>query len=162
MATTSAALLLYRPGPPASSDTPAGGLEVLLGHMGGPFWARRDDGAWSIPKGEYAAPETAEEAAVREFVEETGLAVPDGERHRLGEFRQGSGKRVTVFALSAGSLDVSGFSPGTFTLEWPPRSGRVQEFPELDRIAWFDLDGAARALVRGQVPALAALRSLIA
>ena len=153
MATTSAALLLYRsaPGP--------GRLEVLLGHMGGPFWARKDDGAWSIPKGEYAAPESAADAARREFVEETGLPVPDGEWQALGEFRQSSGKRVTVFAVDA-SVDVAGFSPGTFTMEWPPRSGRTQEFPELDRIAWLDLDAAGRALVAGQVPVLSALRTL--
>lgn len=154
MATTSAGLLLYR------TDPADGRLQVLLGHMGGPFWARRQDGAWSIPKGEYAPPESAAGAAGREFVEETGLPVPDGDWQELGVYRQGGGKLVTVFALAASSIDLGGFTPGTFTMEWPPRSGRVQEFPELDRIAWLDLDSAGRALVKGQVPVLAALRAL--
>ncbi len=152
MARTSAALLLHR-------TTGEGELEVLVGHMGGPFWARKDDGAWSIPKGEYVPPESAADAARREFVEETGLPVPDGPWRELGGFRQGSGKLVTVFALAA-DLDLSGFTPGTFSMQWPPRSGRMQEFPELDRIAWLGLEAAGRALVKGQLPVLAALRVL--
>ena len=154
MAPTSAALLLHR-----TTALAPGGLEVLLGHMGGPFWARKDDGAWSIPKGEYVPPESPADAARREFVEETGLPVPDGAWQALGEFRQSGGKRVTVFALDA-DLDLDGFAPGSFTMEWPPRSGRTQSFPELDRLAWLDLDAAGRALVRGQLPVLAALRAL--
>ena len=156
MATTSAALLLYR-------TEPDGLLEVLLGHMGGPFWARKDDRAWSIPKGEFTAPESPAQAARREFVEETGLQVPAGEWQELAEFRQGGGKRVTVFAMRVGrgSPDLAGFSPGTFSMEWPPRSGRTREFPELDRIAWLDLGAAGRALVAGQVPVLTALQALV-
>jgi predicted NUDIX family NTP pyrophosphohydrolase len=141
-ATRSAGLLLYR-----------GRLEVLLGHMGGPFWARRDDGGWSIPKGEYDPDEPAQQAAYREFVEELGLPVPAGELIDLGEVRQKSGKIVTVWALGA-DLDLAGFEPGTFELEWPRGSGRVQRFPEIDRAAWWDFDTARRKLVSGQQPFL--------
>lgn len=138
----SAGLLLYR-----------GDLQVLLGHMGGPFWARRDDGGWSIPKGEYESDEPARQAAYREFVEELGLPVPPGELIDLGEQRQPSGKIVTVWALGA-DLDLAGFDPGTFEMEWPRGSGRVQHFPEIDRAAWLDLETARRKLVGGQRPFL--------
>jgi predicted NUDIX family NTP pyrophosphohydrolase len=136
----SAGLLLHR----------AGGAEVLLGHMGGPFWARRDDGGWSIPKGEYEPDEPPLQAAYREFVEELGLPVPTGELADLGEVRQSSGKIVTVWALAA-DLDLAEFAPGTFELEWPRGSGRLQAFPEIDRAAWLDVATARRKLVSGQV-----------
>ncbi|KPI08713.1 NUDIX hydrolase [Actinobacteria bacterium OK074] len=137
----SAGLLLFRRG--------AGGVEVLLGHMGGPFFARRDAGAWSIPKGEYEPDEPAWDAAHREFREELGLAPPDGEAVPLGEVRQPGGKTVTAWAIEA-DLDPAAVVPGTFTLEWPPHSGRVQEFPELDRVAWFGLAGAREVIVPAQ------------
>jgi predicted NUDIX family NTP pyrophosphohydrolase len=138
----SAGLLLYR-----------GRLEVLLGHMGGPLWAHRDDAGWSIPKGEYTPEEPARDAAYREFVEELGLPVPEGELLDLGELKQPSGKIITVWALGA-DLDLSGFDPGTFAMEWPRGSGRVQTFPEIDRAAWLDIETARRKLVSGQRPFL--------
>lgn len=137
----SAGILLYRQGD--------GRLEVLLGHMGGPLWARRDDAAWSVPKGEYEQDETPEAAARREFEEELGLPVPDGELVPLGEVVQSSGKVVTTWAL-AGDLDPSAVVPGTFEMEWPKGSGRIQEFPEIDRVAWFTLDEARDKLVKAQ------------
>lgn len=149
---TSAGILLFRQG---QSD-----IEVLLGHMGGPFWARKDDGAWSIPKGEYEPPEDAAAAARREFTEELGLPVPPGELIDLGSVTQPHGKIVTVWAL-AGDLDPGAIEPGTFELEWPPRSGRRQQFPEIDRAAWFDLDGATPKLVNGQRPFLDRLRAAV-
>jgi predicted NUDIX family NTP pyrophosphohydrolase len=148
----SAGILLHRSG--------AGGPEVLLGHMGGPFWARKDDGAWSMPKGEHGPEEDPLAAAVREFTEETGSPPPAGEPVGLGTVRQSSGKRLTAFAL-AGDLDADAVVSNTFTLEWPPRSGRVQEFPEIDRAAWFGLDDARRAVVRGQLPFLDRLSELL-
>ncbi|AMW09066.1 DNA mismatch repair protein MutT [Streptomyces qaidamensis] len=125
------------------------GLEVLLGHMGGPFFARRDAGAWTVPKGEYEPDEPAWEAARREFREEVGLAPPDGEAIDLGEVRQTGGKIVTAWAVRA-DLDPAAIVPGTFRTEWPPRSGRLQEFPELDRVAWFGLDRARALIVKAQ------------
>lgn len=133
-----------------------GGTEVLLGHMGGPFWSRRDEGAWSIPKGEIDQAESALEAARREFGEELGIPAPDAPYRSLGEFRQRSGKVVLVFHAEA-DLDVSGAVSNEFELEWPPRSGRVRRFPEFDRIRWVPTAEARRLLVSGQVPALAAL-----
>lgn len=124
-------------------------LEVLIGHMGGPFWDGRDTQAWSLPKGEYGPDETPLEAAYREFEEELGLPVPHGERFELGEARQFSGKVVTAWAVR-GDLDPAQVVPGTFAMEWPRGSGRIQHFPELDRAAWFDLDTAATKLVAGQ------------
>lgn len=141
----SAGLLLFR--------RTAGHLEVLLGHMGGPFWARRDARAWSIPKGEYEPDEEPLAAARREFVEELGLAVPPGDTLALGEVRQSGGKTVTAFALEA-DLDPDTIVPGTFELEWPPRSGRTQSFPEVDRAAWFDLDTAREKMVAAQTTLL--------
>lgn len=145
MAKFSAGILVYR--------VTADGTEVLLGHMGGPFWAKKDDRAWSIPKGEYDGDETAEAAARREFTEELGLPVPPGELIPLGEVRQSGGKTVTVWAL-AGDIDPNSVVPGTFEMEWPPRSGRKQHFPELDRVAWFGLDRAADKILAGQLPFL--------
>ncbi|MFB7927653.1 NUDIX domain-containing protein [Streptomyces sp. NPDC056039] len=137
----SAGLLLFRP-----TGT---GPEVLLGHMGGPFFARRDAGAWTVPKGEYEPDEPAWAAARREFEEELGLPPPDGEAIALGEVRQTGGKIVTVWAIEA-DLDPATITPGTFRMEWPPKSGRLQEFPELDRVAWFGLDRAREVIVKAQ------------
>ncbi|MCT7351964.1 NUDIX domain-containing protein [Streptomyces sp. 15-116A] len=125
------------------------GLEVLLGHMGGPFFARRETGAWTLIKGEYDPAEPAWEAARREFQEELGLPPPDGEAVPLGEVRQSGGKIVTAWAVE-GDLDPATVVPGTFEMEWPPRSGRTQEFPELDRVAWFALDRAREVIVKAQ------------
>ncbi|MBI5160816.1 MAG: NUDIX domain-containing protein [Micrococcales bacterium] len=133
-----------------------GGAEVLLGHMGGPFWARREERAWSIPKGEIDRAESDLEAAVREFGEELGIPVPDAPYRPLGEFRQRSGKVVVVFHAEA-DLDVSKAVSTRFELEWPPRSGRLQSVPELDRIRWVPVAEARRLLVAGQVPVLDAL-----
>ncbi|MFC8870598.1 NUDIX domain-containing protein [Streptomyces sp. NPDC057148] len=137
----SAGLLLHRPG--------AGGTEVLLGHMGGPFYTRRDAGAWTIPKGEYDPAEPAWDAARREFEEELGLPPPEGGAVPLGEVRQAGGKVVTAWAVEA-DLDPATVVPGTFRMEWPPRSGRTAEFPELDRVAWFAVDRAREVIVRAQ------------
>ncbi|CAL9373129.1 NUDIX domain-containing protein [Streptomyces sp. enrichment culture] len=126
-----------------------GGLEVLLAHMGGPFFAQKDAGAWTIPKGEYEPDEPAWEAARREFREELGVAPPDGEAVPLGEVRQRGGKTVTAWAVE-GDLDPAAITPGTFTMEWPPRSGRRQEFPEVDRVAWYPLDRAREVIVGAQ------------
>ncbi|MEU7055946.1 NUDIX domain-containing protein [Streptomyces sp. NPDC046197] len=137
----SAGLLLFR-----RTDH---GLEVLLGHMGGPFFARKDAGAWTVPKGEYAPDESAWAAARREFQEELGLPPPEGEAVPLGEVRQSGGKIVTAWAVEA-DLDPATISPGTFLMEWPPRSGRTQEFPELDRVDWHGLDRARELIVTAQ------------
>jgi predicted NUDIX family NTP pyrophosphohydrolase len=151
--TTSAGLVLFR-------ERPDGDLEVLLGHMGGPFWARKDEGAWSIPKGELEPGEEPLAAALREFAEELGHAPPpDGEIIELGEIRQKAGKRVIAFALQ-GDFDPQAIVPGTFELQWPPRSGRTQSFPEVDRVAWFDLETAAAKIVRGQAELLDRLARL--
>jgi predicted NUDIX family NTP pyrophosphohydrolase len=139
--TISAGLLLYR--------LRDGATEVLLGHMGGPFWAGRDAGAWSIPKGELADGEEALAAARREFAEELGHPPPAGEPLPLGEVRQRGGKRVVAFALE-GDFDPAALDPGTFEMEWPPRSGRRRRFPEVDRVAWLGLDDARRLVVRAQ------------
>ncbi|MFG2953965.1 NUDIX domain-containing protein [Streptomyces sp. NPDC048291] len=137
----SAGLLLFR-----HTDE---GVEVLLGHMGGPFFAKKDAGAWTVPKGEYGPDEPAWEAARREFREELGLAPPDGEAIELGEVRQTNGKIVTAWAIEA-DLDPATVEPGTFVMEWPPRSGRIQEFPELDRVAWLTPDRAREVIVKAQ------------
>jgi predicted NUDIX family NTP pyrophosphohydrolase len=126
-------------------------LEVLLGHMGGPFWAKKDDGAWSIPKGEHDPDEDAEAAARREFAEELGCAVPAADLHPLGEVRA---RKVLACWAGEGDLDADGITSNTFEIEWPPRSGRRQEFPEIDRAAWFDADTARGKLVTGQRPFL--------
>lgn len=137
----SAGLILYR--------HREGRLEVLLVHPGGPFWQKRDDGAWSIPKGEIAENETGIDVARREFHEELGVAAPDGEPTSLGAVRQTGGKVVHGWALS-GDLDVTKTTSNTFEMEWPPRSGRMQIFPEVDRAAWFDLDSARGKLLPAQ------------
>ena len=126
-----------------------GGPEVLLGHMGGPLWAKKDAAAWSVVKGEYQPDEAPEDAARREFTEELGLPAPDGEYVALGEVKQSGGKVVTVWAV-AGELDPATIVPGTFEMEWPPRSGKRQTFPELDRVDWFGLGAAADKIVKGQ------------
>ncbi|MEU9451813.1 NUDIX domain-containing protein [Streptomyces sp. NPDC048277] len=137
----SAGLLLFR-----HTDH---GVEVLLGHMGGPFFAKKDAGAWTVPKGEYEPDETAWDAARREFREELGLPPPDGAAIGLGEVRQTNGKIVTAWAIEA-DLDPAAVDPGTFVMEWPPRSGRIQEFPELDRVAWLTPDRAREVIVKAQ------------
>lgn len=146
MARLSAGLLLHRRG----AD---GAVEVLLVHPGGPFWARKDEGAWSIPKGEYAPGDDPLETARREFGEELGLPVPEGEAVGLGEVRQAGGKMVTAFALAA-DVDVTEVRSNTFEIEWPPRSGRRQEFPEVDRAEWCPLPRARVLLLAGQRPLL--------
>ena len=147
MAATSAGVLLYRQA--------AAGPEVLLVHPGGPFWARKDDGAWSIPKGLVGPDEPPEAAARREFEEETGTRL-DAPLLPLGAFRQPGGKTVVAFAAEV-DLDPDDIRSNTFTMEWPPRSGRMAEFPEVDRAAWFDPDTAARKILKGQRPILEAL-----
>ena len=135
-------------------------LEVLLVHPGGPVWARRDAGAWSIPKGEYEQGEDAAAAARREFAEELGSPAPEGELIDLGEVRQRSGKLVRAWAVS-GDLDASQISSNTFPLEWPPRSGRMQDFPEVDRAEWFTLAQARERINPGQVPLLDRLEQAV-
>ncbi|WP_393054065.1 NUDIX domain-containing protein [Streptomyces sp. LN549] len=125
------------------------GFELLIGHMGGPFWARRESAAWSVPKGEYGPEEGAEAAARREFEEEFGHPVPAGVWVPLGESRQAGGKTVTVWAVEA-DLDPATAVPGTFTMEWPRGSGVQREFPEIDRFAWCAPEVAAERLVKGQ------------
>jgi predicted NUDIX family NTP pyrophosphohydrolase len=140
---TSAGLLLYR--------VHDGRLEVFIGHMGGPFWQNKDAGGWSILKGEYEDHEDPFLAACREFAEETGNEPPHGATVDLGEVRQPSGKRITAWAIE-GDFDPAAVKSNTFTMEWPPRSGRQQEFPEIDRADWFDTATARVKLVSGQVP----------
>src|SRR3954454_21308346 len=140
MARTSAGVLLYR--------RPDGAVEVLIGHMGGPFWATKDAGGWSLPKGEYGGGEDAFAVALREFEEELGSPCPAADFVPLGEVKAG-GKVLTVWAAE-GDLDATACVSNTFPLEWPPRSGRVQEFPEIDRAAWVGLEEAREKLVKGQ------------
>ena len=127
----------------------AGDIEVLLGHMGGPYWARKDRGAWTIPKGEIEAGEEPIAVAVREFEEELGVPVPAGRLVDLGEVRQSGGKVVRAWSVE-GNLDPETMVSNTFELEWPPRSGRMQAFPEIDRAAWFDVPTARTKVVTGQ------------
>ena len=140
MAVLSAGLLLHR----GAGDA----VEVLIGHPGGPFWAGKDGGAWSIPKGEYESGEDPWEAARREFAEELGRPAPDGPRRDLGTLKQPSGKMLTVFAVAA-DLDITGFRSNNFSLEWPKGSGRLREFPELDRVAWLPISDACTKLLKG-------------
>jgi len=140
MAVTSAGLLLYRR---------ATHLEVFLVHPGGPYWAAKDEGAWSVPKGLVDPAEDELSAARREFREETGFEVPGGAARDLGAFRQPSGKRLRVWALE-GDCDPAGLTSNLFSMEWPPRSGRVQQFPEVDRGAWFAPAQALASITRGQ------------
>ena len=132
-------------------------LEVLLVHPGGPFWRNKDDGAWSIPKGEMDENEDVAAAARREFLEETGCAL-SGPLEPLGEVRQRGGKRVTAFAVEA-DLDVDAIKGNSFEIEWPPRSGRRQSFPEIDRIAYFALPIAMKKIITYQQPFLRELES---
>jgi predicted NUDIX family NTP pyrophosphohydrolase len=143
MARRSAGILLYR----RAGQEP----EVLLVHPGGPFWARKDDGAWSIPKGEYADEEEPRAAALREFEEELGTrpSADAGGLLELGEVKQRGGKVVTAFALE-GDLDPDRITSNTFAMEWPPRSGKTQEFPEVDRAGWFGAAAARAKLVPAQ------------
>jgi predicted NUDIX family NTP pyrophosphohydrolase len=149
----SAGVLLYR-----IAD---GVAEVLIGHPGGPFWARKDDGAWSIPKGEYEPDEDPWAAAQREFAEELGLAVPNGPRLEFDAVKQPSGKVLTVFAVGA-DLDVTDAQSNMFTMEWPKGTGRMQEFPELDRVGWFPVAQARRKLLKGHVVFLDVLMARLA
>lgn len=126
---------------------------------GGPFWAKKDDGAWSIPKGEVDGDEALLDAARREFREETGCAV-EGHFDALPPVRQPGGKIVHAWAV-AGDCDAAAITSNRFILEWPPRTGRMQEFPEVDRAAWFDLAAARRKLTRGQLPLLDALERVV-
>ena len=148
----SAGILLYR-------GTGAA-LEVLLVHPGGPFFARKDAGAWSIPKGLYEEGEQPLACARREFAEELGSPCPDGPALELGEIRQRNGKRVVAFAVR-GDLDAEAITSNTFELEWPPRSGRTQAFPEVDRAAWFSLGAAREKLLAAQVPLLERLATQV-
>lgn len=151
---TSAGILLHRVGP---GDV----LQVLLAHPGGPFWNRKDAGAWSIPKGEHAPDEEPLAAARREFAEELGQATPEGPFHPLGTVRQASGKRVSAWA-ARGDFDPATVVSDTVMISWPPRSGRQIEVPEIDRVDWFDLPTARQKINSGQLPLLDRLEKLLA
>ena len=153
MAKFSAGMLLFRQG--------ASGLEVFLVHPGGPFWAKKDLGAWSLPKGEYDGSEDPLQAAVREFEEETGFRLEVDDALPLGELKQAGGKVVTAWALEK-DVDASLVRSNTFEMEWPPRSGRRQTFPEVDRAEWFPVDVAREKLLKGQVEFLVRLISTLA
>lgn len=153
MAARSAGILLFR-----ERD---GEPEVLLVHPGGPMWARRDEGAWSIPKGEFGPDEDPLLAARREFAEELGSPPPEGAASELGEIRQKSGKRVRAWALG-GDLDASAITSNTCQVQWPPRSGRLIEVPEVDRAEWFSLRDARERINPAQVPLLERLAALLA
>ena len=144
MAKRSAGMLLFR-----RND----GLEVLIAHPGGPLWARKDEGAWSIPKGLYADDEEPLAAARREFAEEVGLAVPDGNVVELGEIKQPSGKLVTAFAIES-DLDITDSVSNTFEMEWLRGSGNTRSYPEVDRVGWFGVEAARDKLLKGQRPFL--------
>ena len=148
MAKTSAGVLLYR----RAGKSP----EVFLVHFGGPFWAKKDDGAWSIPKGEFAEGEDAVEAAKREFAEETGSPLR-GRLEALKPVKQAGGKIVYAWAIE-GDIDASAVRSNTFSMEWPPHSGKNQEFPEVDRASWFDLETARRKILKSQMPLLEQLQ----
>jgi predicted NUDIX family NTP pyrophosphohydrolase len=149
----SAGLLVYR----WVDDEP----EVLLVHPGGPYWAKKDEGAWSLPKGEYEPDEDPLEVALREFEEEIGKTPPDPAGVVwLGELRQPSGKIVSAWAVE-GDVDVRDVQSNTFEMEWPPRSGRTREFPEVDRVAWFRLEEARRKLLPGQLGFIGRLSELL-
>jgi predicted NUDIX family NTP pyrophosphohydrolase len=149
----SAGLLLYR--------VVDGVVEVLIGHPGGPFWARKDDGAWSVPKGEYLEGEDPWAVAQREFTEELGKVPPDGPRIEFAPLKQPGGKIVTVFAVR-GDLDLDGTVSNTFTLEWPKGSGNIKEYPEIDRVDWFSVAQARSKLLKGQLPLLDRLLQALA
>jgi predicted NUDIX family NTP pyrophosphohydrolase len=155
VAKLSAGLLLYRLGDGTS-------FEVLLVHPGGPFWRNKDAHAWSVPKGEHDAGENAEQAAVREFAEELGCPPPSGARMDLGEIRQSGGKRVRVWAIRAQDFSIADVVSNEFEIEWPPRSGRRQSFPEVDRAEWMGPELARERLVRGQAEFIDRLSDRIA
>jgi predicted NUDIX family NTP pyrophosphohydrolase len=155
MAVRSAGILLWR-----RAAAPAG-LEVFIAHMGGPFWAKKDAAAWSIPKGEYVDGEEPLAAALREFAEEIGVAAPALDYVDLGDFRQASGKIVRAFAAES-DFELMELHSNTFPAEWPPRSGRIREFPEVDRVEWTLTAEARIRLVRGQLPILDALEQRLA
>jgi predicted NUDIX family NTP pyrophosphohydrolase len=150
---TSAGILLYR--------VVDGRLEVLLAHPGGPFFETRDDDVWSIPKGEPDADEPFLDVAAREFEEETGHPVPDGPRTDLGSIVQKGGKVVYAWAVE-GDLDPAAADSNTFEMMWPPKSGRMATFPEIDRVAWFDRTEARRRIKAAQVPLLERLEAALA
>ncbi len=137
----------------------AGQVEVFLVHPGGPFWAKKDLGAWSIPKGEYDESEEPLEAAIREFKEETGLDAA-GPFQELGSIKQASGKIVTTWALQ-GDCDPSTITSNLLQMEWPPRSGRQVEFPEVARAAWFTMEAAGERILKGQAPLLLILADTV-
>jgi predicted NUDIX family NTP pyrophosphohydrolase len=152
MAKRSAGILMYQ----RMSD----GLQVLLVHPGGPFWATKDLGAWSIPKGEHEETDEPLAVAIREFAEETGLT-PRGSFHPLGTVKQAGGKTATAFALE-GTFDPQTLVSNTFEMEWPPRSGKRRSVPEVDRAAWFTLDEARRRILPSQTPFLDQLAMIAA
>lgn len=152
MPKTSAGLLVYR--------HQLGLPEVLLVHPGGPFWRKRDDGAWSIPKGEYGAGEEPQAAAFREFTEELGATPPAASGHPLGEVVQAGGKRVVAYAVES-DFDVSMIRSNSFEMEWPPGSGRRESFPEVDRAGWFSLEVAKGKIISGQRPLLERLEAML-
>lgn len=145
MSKRSAGLVLYRRGPE--------GVEFLLVHPGGPYWRGKDEGAWSIPKGEYDEGEDALEVALRELDEEVGCPRPEGDLVPLTPVRQKSGKVVTAWGVE-GDADVDAIRSNTFTIEWPPRSGKMQSFPEIDRAAWLTLEQARSRMNAAQLPLL--------
>jgi predicted NUDIX family NTP pyrophosphohydrolase len=147
MPKSSAGLLMFR--------RSKGALQVLLAHPGGPFWAKKDDGAWTLPKGEYESSEDPLEAAKREFAEETGFAAT-GSFFPLGSLKQPSGKMVSAWAFES-DCDPSALVSNTFEIEWPPKSGKKASFPEIDRVAWFGIAEARTRLHKGQVGFLHAL-----
>ena len=151
MAKTSAGILLFRRGPV--------GVEVMLVHPGGPFWAKKDAGSWSIPKGLADEGEDLLAAAKREFREETGAAV-EGEFLALGAHKQPGGKTIVVWALE-GDFDPAILKSNMFAIEWPPRSGRMAEFPEVDQAAWYSIEEALEKASKGQTPIIAALDALM-
>lgn len=155
MAAASAGILLYR-------VDPDGGVSVLVAHMGGPYWAAKDEGAWTIPKGEVDEGEESLDAARREFAEELGLDAPDADYAALGTFTYASGKRVSVYVADGTGFEADGAVFGEFEMEWPPRSGRRASFPEVDRVEWMAADEASPRLVAGQRPALDRLVELLA
>lgn len=151
MKKTSAGLLLYRR---------RGELEVFLVHPGGPFWAKKDLGAWSLPKGELDGDEDPLKAAIRELEEETGFAI-DGEFRPLRPLRQPSGKTIVAWAVE-GDCDPAALRSNTFSMEWPPKSGKQREFPEVDRAAWFSIEEARERIIAGQAPFLNELQEALA
>lgn len=153
MPVTSAGILLYRP-------EPAGAVEVWIAHMGGPFWSRKDEAAWSIPKGEHGPDEDPLAVACREFEEEIGVPAPDLDYTLLGEYKQPSRKLITVYSAEYHG-DLAFVASNTFEMEWPPRSGRIAVFPEIDRVEWFGMDEARTRLKAAQVPFLERLETAL-